>query len=62
MPAPFFHLIETNVCSSAVYTLFWCYLGQIFIKSSANLALKYIKLMIELHFSGTICDEFSEQH
>ena len=52
----------TSFASILDYALFWRYLGQIFIKSGAYLALKILKIGAKTSPSnGAIWDEFSEQ-
>ena len=59
MPAPYLKQMYAVVQFIHSFGAIW---GKFALTSNANLALKYIKLMPELHFSGTIWDEFSEQH
>ena len=58
VPAPFGHLICNNFCSDADYALYWCYLGQMCIKSKANLAILNIHRET-VSSNGAIWYEFS---
>ena len=57
-PIKHFGTIFASICVD--YALFWCYLGQIFIQSGANLASKLKKEAGIAPSNGAIWDEFSE--
>ena len=47
-------LFTINLCSGADYALFWCSLGQIFIKFVANQASKYFFINAETASSNLV--------
>ena len=50
VPAPFWHYQFSAVVQIMNY---WCYLGKFSLKSGANLALKFSKILLELHLFWT---------